>query len=51
MWISGQIPLDPETMTVVEGDVSAQAGEVFNNLSAVKAAGGELGDAVKLMSP
>jgi len=49
VWISGQIPLDPETMTLVEGDISAQAHRVFTNLSAIaSAAGGCLDDAVKI---
>lgn len=49
VWISGQIPLDPETMTVVEGDISAQAQRVFTNLGAIaEAAGGSLNHAVKI---
>lgn len=49
VWLSGQIPLVPETMEVVAGDISAQARQVFSNLAAVaKAAGGSLDDAVKL---
>ena len=49
VWISGQIPLDPATMEVVEGDVTAQATQVFRNLAAVaEAAGGSLDDAVKI---
>jgi len=49
VWLSGQIPLDPETMALVEGDIRAQAGRVFDNLSAVaEAAGGSLNDAVKV---
>lgn len=49
VWISGQIPLDPITMTVVEGDISAQAIQVFKNLSAIaEAAGGSLNHAVKI---
>lgn len=49
VWISGQIPLDPDTMEVVSGDISAQAERVFNNLQAVAtAAGGTLNDAVKV---
>ena len=49
VWLSGQIPLNPETMTVVEGDVSAQASQAFANLAAVaEAAGGGLNDAVKI---
>jgi reactive intermediate/imine deaminase len=49
VWISGQIPLDPATMTVVEGDISAQAQRVFANLQAIaEAAGGSLNQAVKI---
>ena len=49
VWISGQIPLDPVTMTVIDGDISAQAIQVLNNLSAItEAAGGSLNHAVKI---
>ncbi|AFJ02474.1 Endoribonuclease L-PSP [Methylophaga frappieri] len=49
VYLSGQIPLVPETMTVIEGDFATQARRVFDNLSAVaKAAGGSLQDVVKL---
>jgi len=49
VFLSGQIPLRPEEMTVVEGDFSARARQVFSNLGAVaKAAGGDLNDIVKL---
>jgi reactive intermediate/imine deaminase len=49
VYLSGQIPLDPETMVLVEGDISAQITQVFNNLKAVaEAAGGNLSDVVKL---
>ena len=49
VWLSGQIPLVPATMEVVEGDITAQARQVFKNLSAVaEAAGGALNDAVKI---
>lgn len=48
-YLSGQIPLDPQTMTLVEGDFAAQAHQVFKNLRAVcEAANGSLGDIVKL---
>ncbi|MGH8580503.1 MAG: RidA family protein [Gammaproteobacteria bacterium] len=47
--LSGQIPLVPETMDMVAGDMRAQITQVFNNLSAVaNAAGGSLADIVKL---
>ncbi|MBL1319462.1 MAG: RidA family protein [Methylophaga sp.] len=49
VYMSGQIPLVPETMTVLEGDFSAQVRQVFDNLTAVaEAAGGNLQDIVKL---
>ena len=49
-WIfaSGQIPLDPETGELVEGNVSVQTDRVLRNLAAVlEAAGGSLGTVVK----
>lgn len=49
VYLSGQIPLVPETMALVEGDFAAQAQQVFKNLQAVcLAANGELQDIVKL---
>jgi len=49
VFLSGQIPLVPETMDVVEGDFAARARQVFTNLQAVAdAAGGNLNDIVKL---
>jgi reactive intermediate/imine deaminase len=49
VFLSGQIPLDPATMEVVDGDFEARARRVFDNLAAVaEAAGGSLGDVVKL---
>jgi len=49
VYLSGQIPLIPETMELVEGDMRAQITRVFDNLSAVaKAAGGSLADISKL---
>jgi reactive intermediate/imine deaminase len=49
VYISGQIPLVPETMELVEGDMRTQITQVFNNLTAVaEAAGGSLSDVVKL---
>lgn len=48
VYLSGQIPLDPATMQLVEG-IEAQIKRVFDNLSAVaQAAGGSLNDVVKL---
>jgi reactive intermediate/imine deaminase len=49
VYLSGQIPLDPETMELVDGDMRAQIERVFANLRAVaEAAGGTLNDTVKL---
>jgi reactive intermediate/imine deaminase len=49
VYLSGQIPLDPATMALVEGGMDAQIRRVFDNLKAVaEAAGGGLGDVVKL---
>ena len=49
VYMSGQIPLVPETMELVEGDMGAQIRRVFDNLSAVaEAAGGSLDDVAKL---
>ncbi len=49
VYLSGQIPLVPETMELVEGDMSMQIHRVFDNLQAVcRAAGGELNNIVKL---
>lgn len=48
VYLSGQIPLHPQTMELVEG-FSAQTAQVFDNLKAVaEAAGGTLNDIVKL---
>ena len=49
VWISGQIPLDPETMDCVPGGIKEQAHRAFSNLAAIaSAAGGSLADAVKI---
>lgn len=49
VYLSGQIPLVPETMEMVTDSFEAQAVRVFENLKAVaEAAGGSLDDAVKL---
>lgn len=49
VFLSGQIPLDPETMEVVDGDFATRARQVFTNLRAVaEAAGGSLDDVVKV---
>jgi reactive intermediate/imine deaminase len=49
VYLSGQIPLVPETMEMVEGDIEVQIRQVFDNLTAVcEAAGGRLQDIAKL---
>ncbi len=49
VYLSGQIPLIPESMEMVEGDMETQIVRVFDNLMAVaQAAGGDLNDIVKL---
>ena len=49
VYLSGQIPLAPKTMEIVDGDISAHIKQVFDNLTAVaQAAGGDLQDIVKL---
>lgn len=49
VYLSGQIPLVPETMELLEGDTEAQIRRVFENLRAVaRAAGGDLADVAKL---
>ncbi|MCW8831271.1 MAG: Rid family detoxifying hydrolase, partial [Gammaproteobacteria bacterium] len=49
VYMSGQIPLVPETMELVEGNIEAQIRRVFDNLQAVaRAAGGGLSDIAKL---
>ena len=40
VYLAGQIPLDPATMQMVEGDFAAEAGRVFENIKAVIAAAG-----------
>ena len=49
VFLSGQIPLEPESMQIVDGDFEARARRVFDNLGAVAAAaGGSLDNIVKL---
>lgn len=49
VYLSGQIPLVPASMELVQGDMGQQVRQVFENLRAVcQAAGGDLGDIVKL---
>lgn len=49
VYMSGQIPLVPETMEIISDDFAEQTEQVFKNISAVvEAAGGQLSDVVKL---
>jgi len=49
IYLSGQIPLVPETMEIIEGDIAEQIIQVFKNLTAVcKESGGNLNNIVKL---
>ncbi len=49
VYLSGQIPLKPDTMTLVEGEIDIQIRQVFDNLRAVaNAAGGGMANIVKL---
>ena len=49
IYLSGQIPLSPTTMAIIEGGIKAQVTQVFENLKAVAmAAGADLNAAVKL---
>ena len=49
VYLSGQIPLNPQTMTLVSDDISDQIRQVFHNLSAVcEASGGDINSFVKL---
>jgi reactive intermediate/imine deaminase len=49
VYLSGQIPLIPETMELVDGDMADNIRRVFDNLTAVaNAAGGSLADIAKL---
>ena len=49
IYLSGQIPLIPKTMELIEGDMKKQITRVFMNLAAVaKASGGTLSDISKL---
>ena len=49
LFVSGQIPLDPITMQIVEGDISIQVGVIIKNLEAIlKECGSDLEAIVKL---
>ncbi len=48
LYTAGQIPLDPATMKLVEGDIVAQTARVLSNLEAIlRGAGATLADVVK----
>jgi 2-iminobutanoate/2-iminopropanoate deaminase len=48
LFVSGQIPIDPATGNLIQGDIAAQTRRVFENLSAIlKAAGGSLDHVVR----
>ena len=48
LYVSGQIPLDPKTMGIVEGDIAAQTHQSLTNLAAIlEEAGGSLNNVVK----
>ena len=48
LYISGQIPLDPQTMTIVEGGIQEQTEQVLKNIGAIlKEAGYDYSDVVK----
>jgi reactive intermediate/imine deaminase len=46
LWLSGQIPLDPVTKELVQGDIAVQTRRVFDNIKAVLAAAGSSFDGV-----
>ena len=49
IYLSGQIPLVPETMQIVEGGIAEEINQVFKNMTAVcNEAGGDLSDIVKI---
>ncbi|MEK7449524.1 MAG: Rid family hydrolase, partial [Planctomycetota bacterium] len=48
LFVSGQIPINPETNELVAGDIARQTEQVLNNLKGViEAAGGQLSDVIK----
>jgi reactive intermediate/imine deaminase len=49
VYFSGQVPIDPATGNLVDGDIAAQARRAFDNLKAVcEAAGGSFDDIVRV---
>jgi len=49
LYVSGQLPMDPTTGELVQGEIEVHIRQVFTNLTAIaEAAGGRLNDAVKI---
>jgi 2-iminobutanoate/2-iminopropanoate deaminase len=49
LFVSGQLPINPDKGEMVDGDISARAEQVFDNISAiVRSAGGSMADVVKV---
>lgn len=49
LFVSGQLPINPDTGEMVDDDIAARAEQVFDNVSAiVKSAGGSMADIVKI---
>lgn len=49
LFVSGQLPINPDKGEMVDGDIAARAEQVFDNISAiVKSAGGSMADVVKV---
>jgi 2-iminobutanoate/2-iminopropanoate deaminase len=49
LFVSGQLPINPDKGKMVDGDIAARAEQVFDNISAiVKSAGGSMADVVKV---
>ena len=49
LFVSGQLPINPEDGKMIDGDIAAKAGQVFDNLSAIiSSAGGSMADIVKV---
>ena len=52
LFVSGQVPLDPASGTIVDGDVAVQARRVLDNLGAILEAGGlSFPDVVRTNTP
>lgn len=49
LFVSGQLPINPDKGEMVDGDIAARAEQVFDNISAiVRSAGGSMADVVKV---